>query len=84
MSGVDRLSRQDPIALWPDEVGWQQDIGVVARLDADGLLDEDGCVRLDVALGWIESRLPRVPRTRGGLRFPVGVGTAPVGRRCLL
>ena len=38
MCGVDRLGAQDLITLWPDEVGWQQDIGVVAYLDCDALL----------------------------------------------
>jgi len=70
MSGFERLGRQDRIALWPDEAGWQQDIGVVARLDGDRLLDGDDCVRLDVVLRWIETRLPRVPRMRQVVYVP--------------
>jgi hypothetical protein len=78
MSGFERLGRQDRIALWPDEAGWQQDIGVVARLDGDRLLDGDDCVRLDVVLRWIETGCRACPACARWFTFP-GSGWA---RRC--
>ena len=35
---MDRLSAQDLMMLWPEELGWSQDIGALAILDGRGLL----------------------------------------------
>ena len=43
---VGRLSGQDLMALWFDELGWPEDIGAITILDGTGLLDHDGHVRI--------------------------------------
>lgn len=61
---MDRLSAQDLSTLWPDAVGWPQDIGALAILDGPRLLEPDGRLRLDVLRTAIESRLHLIPRFR--------------------
>jgi hypothetical protein len=39
---MERLTAQDLSMLWPDEVGWPQDIGALAILDGGDLLDPVG------------------------------------------
>jgi hypothetical protein len=36
MTLVDRLTAQDMSMLWPDDLGWPQDIGAVGVLDSGG------------------------------------------------
>lgn len=60
--GIERLAPQDRISLWPDQAGWPQDIGLVARLEGGALLDRPGGIQLDVARDWIAARTARVPR----------------------
>jgi diacylglycerol O-acyltransferase len=67
---MDRLTAQDLSMLWPDEVGWPQDIGALAVLDGGGLLDPVGCFRLGAARKAIEARLHLVPRFRQRLYMP--------------
>jgi hypothetical protein len=39
---VDRLTAQDLSTLWPDDIGWPQDIGALGILDGTTLIDADG------------------------------------------
>ena len=55
-SSLDRLSAEDRLILWPDEV-WPQDIGAVGVLDGSSLLDSDGRFRIEAAKQAIEGRL---------------------------
>ena len=67
---MERLSAQDLITLWPDEVGWPQDIGALAILDGSRLLDPDGHLRIETVRAAIEGRLHLVPRFRQLLHVP--------------
>lgn len=61
---MERLTAQDVMMLWPDEAGWPQDIGLVALLDAGGLVGTGGRFLLEGVRTAIEARLPLVPRLR--------------------
>jgi diacylglycerol O-acyltransferase / wax synthase len=67
---VDRLTAQDLMLLWPEELGWSQDIGALAILDGSSLLDADGRFRIEAAREEIGRRLHRVPRFRQLLYRP--------------
>jgi hypothetical protein len=67
---MDRLTAQDLMMLWPEEVGWSQDIGAVAILDGRRLLDADGRFRIETAREEIGRRLHLVPRFRQLLYRP--------------
>lgn len=67
---MERLTAQDMIKLWPDDVGWPQDIGALAILDGARLLDADDRFRLDAVRAVIEDRLHFVPRLRQVLGVP--------------
>jgi WS/DGAT/MGAT family acyltransferase len=67
---VDRLTAQDLMLLWPEELGWSQDIGALAILDGSRLLDADGRFRIETAREEIGRRLHRVPRFRQLLYRP--------------
>jgi diacylglycerol O-acyltransferase / wax synthase len=67
---VERLSAQDLSTLWPDDVGWPQDIGVLAILDGSRLLDSDGRFRIEAVRAAIEGRLHLVRRFRQLLYMP--------------
>jgi diacylglycerol O-acyltransferase len=67
---MDRLTAQDLLMLWPDELGWPEDIGALAILDGTGLLDRDGRVRIDAVRRHLEPRLPQVLRFRQLLYRP--------------
>ncbi|MGY1619568.1 wax ester/triacylglycerol synthase family O-acyltransferase [Geodermatophilus sp. SYSU D00691] len=72
---MDRLTAQDRMGLWPDELGWPLDIGAVAVLDGTRLLDADDRLRLDAVREAITRRLPGVPRFRQVLHTPTwGLG----------
>jgi diacylglycerol O-acyltransferase / wax synthase len=80
---LDRLTAQDLIMLWPDELGWSQDIGALAILDGTRLLDRDGRVRIQAIRRQLEPRLHLVPRfrqllyrPRRGLGWPLWVDAA--------
>jgi diacylglycerol O-acyltransferase / wax synthase len=79
MSGVsaeiERLTAADLMLVWPEARGWPQDIGGLAILDGQHLLDADGRVRIDTARDHIRRRLHRVPRFRQLLCLPsIGLG----------
>jgi diacylglycerol O-acyltransferase / wax synthase len=82
---VDRLTAQDLMLLWPEELGWSQDIGALAILDGSSLLDADGRFRIEAAREEIGRRLHRVPRFRQllyrprfGLGWPLWVDAASI------
>ncbi len=60
---MDRLSAEDRLILWPDQV-WPQDVGALAILDGTGLLEPGGRLRLGGVKRAIEGRLELVPRFR--------------------
>ncbi len=66
---VDRLTAEDLLMLWPDEI-WPQEIGALAVLDASGLLDPGGRFRIEAVTDVIASRLHLVPRFRQVLSVP--------------
>ncbi|GAA4672842.1 wax ester/triacylglycerol synthase family O-acyltransferase [Pseudonocardia yuanmonensis] len=67
---MDRLTAQDLMSLWPDDLGWPMDIGALAVLDGARLLDADGHFRLEMAREAIAQHLPRAPRLRQVLYVP--------------
>jgi diacylglycerol O-acyltransferase len=79
---MDRLTAEDMVMLWPDEL-WPQEIGCLAILDGASLIDPEGCFRLGDARAFIAGRLQLVPRfrqllyrPRRGLGQPVWVDAA--------
>jgi diacylglycerol O-acyltransferase len=66
---LERLSPEDRLILWPDEV-WPQDIGALAVLDGIGLFDSDGRFRIEAAKQIVESRLHLLRRFRQVLYVP--------------
>jgi diacylglycerol O-acyltransferase / wax synthase len=66
---IERLTAEDQLMLWPDEI-WPQDIGAVAVLEGSNLLDPDGRFRIEVVKELIGSRLHPVPRFRQLLYVP--------------
>jgi diacylglycerol O-acyltransferase len=66
---MERLNPLDMMMLWPDEVGWPQDLGALAILDGRTLVDAEGRFRIEGARAAIESRLEGVPRFRQVLAF---------------
>jgi WS/DGAT/MGAT family acyltransferase len=72
---MERLSSQDLITLWPDQVGWSQDMGALAILDGGPLTDPGGGVRLDLVRRVVAARLDRAPRLRQVIYTPArGLG----------
>ena len=58
---MQRLTPEDQVMLWPDQL-WPQAIGMVAILDGAALLDPGGRVRIEAVRATIEARLHLVPR----------------------
>ena len=69
MPWLDRLTAEDRLILWPDEV-WPQDVGAVGVLDGGDLLDPDGRFRIEAAQQAIEGRLHVLRRFRQVLYVP--------------
>jgi len=65
---VDRLTAEDLLMLWPDEI-WPQEIGALAILDGS-LLDPGGRFRIEALRDVIAARLHLVPRFRQLLCVP--------------
>jgi WS/DGAT/MGAT family acyltransferase len=72
---VERLSADDQLMLWPDQL-WPQEIGAVAVLDGGPLRESDGGLRIDAVRAAISRRLHLVPRFRQLLLVP-GRGLGP-------
>src|SRR6266508_6393888 len=70
---MDRLRAQDLMMLWPEELGWSQDIGALAILDGRRLVDADGRFLIEPVRDEIRRRLHLVPRFRQLLYRP-GLG----------
>jgi diacylglycerol O-acyltransferase / wax synthase len=66
---IERLSAEDQIMLWPDEI-WPQDIGALAILDGGDLFDAAGRFRIEVVKAAIAARLHLLPRFRHLLSVP--------------
>jgi len=66
---LDRLSAEDRLILWPDEV-WPQDIGALGILAGGALVGPDGSFRLDTAREAVAARLHLIPRLRQVLLLP--------------
>lgn len=66
---IERLTAEDEIMLWPDEV-WPQDIGAVAILDGGPLVDSEGRFRLEAVRQAVAARLHLLPRFRQLLYIP--------------
>lgn len=66
---VERLTAEDQLMLWPDEI-WPQEIGALSILDASSLLDPGGRFRIEAVREVIASRLHVVPRFRQLLYVP--------------
>ncbi len=66
---IERLTAEDQIMLWPDEI-WPQDIGAIALLDGCNLLDPDGRFRIEAVREAVAGRLHLAPRFRQLLYVP--------------
>jgi WS/DGAT/MGAT family acyltransferase len=72
---MDRLSAQDLMMLWPEELGWSQDIGALVILDGRTLLGADGRFQIERVRDRVQERLHLVPRFRQLLYRPgLGLG----------
>jgi WS/DGAT/MGAT family acyltransferase len=60
---IERLSAADRLVLGADAI-WPQDVGALAILDGDGLLDKRGTLDPATFREALARRLPRVPRFR--------------------
>jgi diacylglycerol O-acyltransferase / wax synthase len=67
---MERLSAQDLMMLWPEDVGWSQDIGALAILDGTNLLDAHGRFPIERARDEVGRRLHLLPRFRQLLHRP--------------
>lgn len=67
---MERLTAQDLSMVWPDDVGWPQDIGALAILDGSKLFGPDGRFRIEAVRTAVEARLHLVPRFRQLLYLP--------------
>ena len=66
---MERLTAEDQLMLWPDEI-WPQDIGALALLDGSSLLDPDGRFRIEAVRQAVAGRLHLVPRFRQLVHVP--------------
>jgi Wax ester synthase-like Acyl-CoA acyltransferase domain len=66
---VERLTAEDRLILWPDEV-WPQDIGALGVLDGSILLNTDGRFGIENVKQAIEGRLHLLRRFRQVLYVP--------------
>jgi diacylglycerol O-acyltransferase len=69
MPPLDRLSAEDQLILWPDQV-WPQDIGALGVLEGGSLLDLEGGFQLEAAKQAVEGRLDLLRRFRQVLYLP--------------
>ena len=66
---LDRLTSLDRLMLGASR-RWQQDIGAIAILDGDPLLDQDGRFRIEAVRDAVHRRLHLVPRFRQLIHVP--------------
>lgn len=74
---IERLTPEDEMMLWPDEV-WPQDIGALVILDGGDLLDGHGRLRREAVVQHVAGRLNLVPRFRQLLYVPARRLGAPL------
>jgi WS/DGAT/MGAT family acyltransferase len=67
---MERLTAQDLSMLWPDDLGWPQDIGVLAILEGGVLRDSVGRVDIAPVRQAIAARARLIPRFRQRLFRP--------------
>ena len=67
---MERLTAHDLSMLWPDDLGWPQDIGALAILDGSPLPDSRDRIRVQSVRNAIEARLHLVPRFRQLIHQP--------------
>jgi diacylglycerol O-acyltransferase len=66
---VERVTAEDQLKLWPDEL-WPQDVGAVVLLDGACLFDDGERFRIDAVRVAVASRLHLIPRFRQLLHVP--------------
>lgn len=71
---MERLTAEDQLMLWPDEI-WPQDIGALAILDDSSLLDPDDRLRIEAVREAVAARLHLAPGFRQLLRCNSGRGS---------
>ncbi len=82
----ERLSTTDLAVLWPEDLGWPQDVGLLVMLDGRTLFDDEGRFCLEHVRGHVADRIGLLPsrfrkllvRPRAGLGRPYWVDAAPV------
>ncbi len=74
---IERVSAEDEVMLWPDQV-WPQDIGGLAILEGGPLLDAHGELDIASARAAIGGRLHLAPRFRQILYVPPRTQGAPL------
>jgi diacylglycerol O-acyltransferase / wax synthase len=67
---MERLSAQDLSMVWPEDLGWPQDIGALAILDGKRLSDAGGRFSIEAVREQIGCRLYHLPRFRQRLYMP--------------
>lgn len=70
MTEIERLAGTDLSMLWPDDLGWPQDIGGLAIVERRHFVDAEGELRLDELRSCIEAKLPAMRHFRQVLRRP--------------
>jgi diacylglycerol O-acyltransferase len=67
---VERLTANDLAMLWPDDLGWPQDIGALTVFDGNSVVDGQGHFSIGDARSVIERRLALIPQFRRVLLVP--------------
>ena len=78
---MERLTAEDQLMLWPDEI-WPQDRGALAVLDGSNLLDTVGRFRIEAVREVVAERLSGTPVSAAPLRTAATAGRAAVGGCC--
>jgi diacylglycerol O-acyltransferase / wax synthase len=72
---MERLTAEDLVMLWPDQ-RWPQEVGCLAVLDGESLLDPGGRFMIEKVRAAVAGRLHVVPRFRQVLTRPgLGLGS---------
>ena len=67
---MERLTANDLAMLWPDDMGWPQDIGALTVFDGNSVVDGQGHFSIGDARSVIERRLALIPQFRRVLLVP--------------
>jgi diacylglycerol O-acyltransferase / wax synthase len=72
---IERLTAPDLMLIWPERMGWTQDIGAIVILDGGPLLGANGDLQIERIRDHIERRLHLVRRFRQTIVWPrLGLG----------